>query len=126
VTEEINGVTAGRHSWARWREWIGTSMIALTGTVIGLLGIWRQWPTWLLVGFGLVTLSGVWMSRPRRPEPVSTAVPPKTETAFVRGDASGSYFGDVFADGADVFIDGNANRTVFERVLHRPAQRRKQ
>ena len=53
-------------------------------------------------------------------------------SAFVRGDASGSSFDQIYVDGADSFIEGNAIGAQFRRIvfrarrgLNRAARRRK-
>ena len=93
------------------RRWIGTTIVSIVALFLGFVAV--QLSPWLLVPVAVLSGVGILMTWPDADKSDDEG------SAFVRGDASGSVFEDVFADGADRFVDGNAIGAVFRRVIHR-------
>lgn len=95
------------------RHWLGSSVLACIGIVIGAISIRNDAPLWFIVLVICLAILGATLTWPVRRDALSNS--PST---FIRGDASGSTMRDVQSN-AHTFIDGDARETLFERVVHR-------
>lgn len=103
------------------RHWIGMCLLGVAGIAATLLQAWQSLPAWGIALTILLTAGGVTLTWPVRREqdaPRVSSPPPAADTAFIRGDASGSTMVDVSSD-AQVFIEGDARETFLSRIIHR-------
>ena len=98
------------------RQWAGQAGIAALGIVLAVMSLWVGSPHWVLLVIAGIAGGFIYMTHPgpdHRDE---------DDSAFVRGDASGSWFEDVYS-GARWFVDGKAISAAFRRVIHRPPKK---
>jgi len=96
------------------RAQIASILSLIVGLLFGALGALQLLPPWLawpLLGIGV--LAAIFTYQVPKPSGGSD-----DDSAFVRGDASGSTFEDVRSNAKD-FVHGNATESVFRRVTHR-------
>jgi hypothetical protein len=105
-------------------QWVGASLQGLVGLGCVVLGISTWTPIWIAIGIvlGLMFLAGAVLTAPFLVRPIASVSDVPAQSAFIRGDASGSRIDDVRSD-ADLFIDGAARESILTRIRHSPRAR---
>lgn len=98
-------------------HWTGSVIQGLASIVCAILGLADTIPWWIAVILFLAFAVGAVLTAPflQKPAPAAADIP--AQSAFVRGDATGSRISDVRSD-AHVFIDGSARESILVRIIH--------
>ena len=118
-------IDSRRRRRSELKQYLGSILWSILG--VGLAGgaiVGWHWALWTLAPIALVFLAGaflLWPATPTVGKPLSPPLPQR-DSAFIRGDASGSYFENLDVEGASAVVDGDARGAVFRNIRYRAAR----